>query len=146
MDTIIQQLNTSKIVWGVTMLLVNLGSRHIISDLGQMQERILQSAWFKPLIVLSIFFMATRDLWISMIMTAAFLVIFMGLLHEKSKYSFFTNYKNNKQETPTMVTEEEYKQALEKVAQFEKTQSQKLTFSSAHKLQSPRGFNDTIIW
>lgn len=128
MDSIVQFLNANKIVWGVTMLVVNLGSRHIISDLGQMQEQILRSAWFKPIIVFSIFFMATRDVWTAMILTAAFLIIFMGLLHEKSKYSFFANdTRTQKQNQKGRVSVEEYTKAMSVVKQFEHQEKEELT-------------------
>jgi hypothetical protein len=104
MDAVIQQLNGSKIFWGISMFLVNVGSRHIVADLGIVQEQLLKSKWVKPLIVLSLFFMATRDVYVSLWLSLGFWILFMGLLHEKSKYAFFTV-------SPTPVSEEEARQA-----------------------------------
>jgi hypothetical protein len=86
MDAFLAAFNNSKIAWGISMLVVNLGSRYVIMDLGQNHERILNSPLVKPMIVFSIVFMATRDFWVSLVMTLAFLVVFIGLLHEKSRF------------------------------------------------------------
>jgi hypothetical protein len=46
MYELIDFLNNNKIVWGVTMLLLNFGSRFIIADLGKFHESLLTNEFF----------------------------------------------------------------------------------------------------
>lgn len=80
-------LNDNKILWGVSMLIVNLGSRYIIGDFGQVHDKIFGHPFFKPIIVFCICFMATRDVLLSSGLAMATQILFFGLLHEQSRYS-----------------------------------------------------------
>lgn len=79
-------LNNNKIMWALSMVIFNLGSRHVMSDMSPTHERLLSNALFKRVAVFCMFFVATRDVIVSIIMTAAFLFVFNVLLHEDSPY------------------------------------------------------------
>ena len=79
-------LNQNKIMWGVSMLLLNIGSRYVIADLGKGHEYILTSQIVKKLVVMSMFFVATRDLLTSFLLTIAYVLIVDGILHEKKHF------------------------------------------------------------
>jgi hypothetical protein len=79
-------LNNSKIFWGVSMILLNMGSRYIIGDLGKTHEKILTSEIFKKIILLSMFFVATRDVITSFLLTVVYVIVIDGLLHEKNNF------------------------------------------------------------
>ena len=79
-------LNQNKIMWGVSMLLLNIGSRYVIADLGKSHEYILTSQIVKKLVVMSMFFVATRDLLTSFLLTVAYILIVDGVLHEKKHF------------------------------------------------------------
>lgn len=83
---IITLLNTSKIFGGISMLLINLGSRHVIADLGFAHEKILTNEYVKVIIILAMFFVATRDIIISFCLTVLYIIIIDGLLHEKRSF------------------------------------------------------------
>lgn len=78
--------NNNKIFWGLTMLLMNFGSRYLIGDLGKAHEKILTNQLVKRLIVFSLFFVATRDIITAFLLTMLYIFIIDGLLHEKSKF------------------------------------------------------------
>lgn len=78
-------LNQSKVMWGVSMLLLNFGARYVMSDLGKVHELLLSSEIMKKVVVLSMFFVATRDLLTSFLLTVAYVIIVDGMLHEKRK-------------------------------------------------------------
>lgn len=80
-------LNNSKIMWGITMILLNMGSRFIIADLGKAHEKLLQHEFFKKLILFSMFFVATRDVVTAFILTVVYIIIVDGIFHEKSTYA-----------------------------------------------------------
>lgn len=78
------QLNNNKVLWAVTMLIFNVGSRFVLTDITIEHEWILTHAVFKRLVVFCMFFVATRDIVLSVILTIAFIVLFNYLLHEQS--------------------------------------------------------------
>lgn len=69
------------------MLFLNLGSRFIMADLGQFNEKILSQNLVKKFILFCLFFVATRDVITAAILTICFSVIIYGLFNENSKYS-----------------------------------------------------------
>lgn len=86
LDATVSLINNNKIVMGITMLIVNMGSRYVISDLSPAHERLLSHVVFKKVVVFCMFFVTTRDVILSVCLTAAFLFLFNVLLHENSKY------------------------------------------------------------
>lgn len=84
-------LNNNKYLWGISLLFLNLGSRHIIGDLNKFHEKILAHEIVKKIVIFSMFFVATRDIPVSIVLTIAFSVIVFGLLDDKSKYSLVPN-------------------------------------------------------
>ncbi len=87
MDTLLLLLNQNKIMWGMSMLLLQLGARYVIADLGKSHELLLSNEISKKIIVFAMFFVATRDVLTSFILTVAYIIIIDGMLHEKRKYS-----------------------------------------------------------
>lgn len=78
------QLNNNKVLWAVTMLIFNIGSRFVLTDIAVAHEWVLTHAAFKRLVVFCMFFVATRDVVLSVILTLGFIVLFNYLLHEHS--------------------------------------------------------------
>jgi hypothetical protein len=79
-------INSNKILWGMSMLMLNFGARYVVADLGKAHEVILSHEITKKLIVLSLFFVATRDILMSFLLTVAYIVVIDGILHEKRKF------------------------------------------------------------
>ena len=79
-------LNNSKVLAGISMILMNLGSRHIASDLGVIHNNILSSEIFKKLIIFAMFFVATRDVITAFMLTLSYVLVVDGILHEKRKF------------------------------------------------------------
>lgn len=77
-------LAQNKLLVGVSSLLVTLGSRHLIADLGMIHNHILASTLVKTLVVFAMFFLATRDVVLSIALGAACIVVY-GMLHDKSQ-------------------------------------------------------------
>ena len=84
-------LNNNKIMWGVTMLLLNVGGKYIVADLGKFQEKVLTNEYFKKVILFSLFFVATRDILIAFLLTVLYTLIVNGMLNEKQKFSIVPN-------------------------------------------------------
>jgi hypothetical protein len=84
---ILASLATNKIFIGVAMLMTNLGSRFIIADVGKYHDEILSNALVKKVTVFCMFFIATRDVMTSIMLTFAFVIILDGLLNPKSPFN-----------------------------------------------------------
>ena len=80
-------LNGNKIVWGVSMLILNMGSRYIIGDLGKTHEILMKNEFFKKIILIAMFFVATRDIIVSFLLTVLYVIVVDGILHEKRNFA-----------------------------------------------------------
>ena len=87
----ISNINESKYFLGVTLLLLNIGSKHIAADVGDFHATILDNDLVKRFILFSLFFVALRDVVTSLALTLAFSFIVYGFFHEKSRFSFVPN-------------------------------------------------------
>lgn len=120
---LITLLNNNKLIWGVTMLLLNVGSRFVVGDLGKFHELVLSNEYVKKIIVFSMFFVATRDIVASFLLTVLYIVIIDGLLHEKRKFcilpSTLKHSANKDQDKDTQITDTQYIQAKQIVLTFE---------------------------
>ena len=79
-------INKSKFVLGITMLLINIGSRYIELGFTKTQEQALRNGLGRELLIFSIIFMATHDIVISIMMTALFIILSDYLFNEKSRF------------------------------------------------------------
>lgn len=110
-------LNNNKIIWGVTMVLMNMGSRYVFADLGKIHDSILATEFVKKLVVFSIFFVATRDILIAFMLTVSYIFIVDGILHEKRRFCIVPKKYINKAENK--ISKEEYLRAKAIVLKYE---------------------------
>ena len=109
-------LNQNKIFIGISMLLLNLGSRFLIEELSESQEDLFNNKVFRRIILFSVIFIATKDIKTSFLLTAAFIIFVQGLFNENSKYCIMrkSTFKNKN------VSKEEYNKAKRIIERFEK--------------------------
>jgi uncharacterized membrane protein (DUF485 family) len=84
-------LNNNKILWGVSMILLNLGSKYIMADLGKAHEKLLKQEFFKKIILFSMFFVATRDIVTTFLLTCVYVIVVDGILHEDRNFSIMSD-------------------------------------------------------
>ena len=118
-DSKIDWLNSSKYFAGVMMLLLNLGSKYISLDLSESQEKFLSNHLFRRFLIFVVFFIATRDIKISLVSTALFVILVMGIFNEDSKYCLIPSVKDN-----TKITKEEFKLAQTIMGRYQQQQQQ----------------------
>jgi hypothetical protein len=82
----IQFLNSSKFFAGVVMILLNVGSKFISIQFSKSTEEYLKFSLSKQLLVFSMAWMGTRDIYIALGLTAVFVVLSDHLFNEESKY------------------------------------------------------------
>jgi hypothetical protein len=117
---VVSLLNQNRILWGITMILLNFGSRFVIADLGKSHEMILSSQIVKKIIIFSMFFIATRDIITSFLLTLGYIIIIDGMLHEKRKYCILPKSILSKAHENTYVSETEYTKAKETINKYNK--------------------------
>ena len=79
-------LNNSKYFAGVMMIILNLGSKYITLELSKSQEAYLKYTIGRQVLIFSIIWMGTRDIVISLVLTAVFILMTSYLFNENSKF------------------------------------------------------------
>jgi hypothetical protein len=111
---IINTLNTSKLLVGICMIMFNIGSKYILIDLSKSQEQLLKNIVTRRVTLFCVFFVATRDLVTSFLLTASFVVLALNLFNEDSKYNIMP-----KSFFDTVYTPEEYEMAKKIISEYE---------------------------
>lgn len=119
MDNVLMILNQNKVIWGVSMLLLNIGSRYVVADLGKSHEYILSNQIVKKLVVMSMFFVATRDILTSFLLTVSYILIVDGILHEKRAYCLLPKKVVNDVNAGRSISPDDYNRARSIVASYE---------------------------
>lgn len=92
----LELLNNDKIIWGVTMLLMNIGSKYIMGDISEVSEKIMKNEIVKKLVIFSMFFVATRDMLYAFLLTVGYVIVVDGILRYNFEESVnYKNYLNN---------------------------------------------------
>ena len=89
---LLNSLNSSKFLVGVTMLLLNVGSRYVELGFSKTQEEALRNGIGREILIFAIIFLGTHDIIISILMTAAFIILSDHLFNEDSAYCLAPNY------------------------------------------------------
>ncbi len=86
LTTMLTKLSTSKLLLGLFMIFMNIGSRYIELKLTSGQEMILKNI-AREALIFTISFVATKDLLMSFIITGVFIILANFVFNEKSNYS-----------------------------------------------------------
>ena len=86
LHTHLMYLNNSKFFAGVVMILLNVGSKFIPIQFSRSTEEYLKLNVTKQLLVFSMAWMGTRDIYASLMLTAAFTILSDHLFNEESSY------------------------------------------------------------
>lgn len=80
------KVNGSKLLIGISLLLINVGSKYVEMNFSKTQEEALRNGLGRELLIFAMLFMGTRDIIISIVMTASFVVLSDYLFNENCKY------------------------------------------------------------
>ena len=115
-DTILLNLSNNKLFSGCIMLLTNIGGKYLIMDLPDNMEKLFSKYFIlRVLVLFSIFFMATRDIKSSILLSLLFFIVIKYFINEKSLFCLVSseNIKSNKK-----ITEDEYIKAKKIVNKY----------------------------
>ena len=137
----INSLNSSTFFAGIMMICLNIGSRYIQLNLDESTESYIKYALTKEILVFTISWMATRNIYSALVLTAVFVVLADFALNEKSKYCILPKdfiksrklgeYTNNK-----VITEKEFNDAMDIVEKYksQKKKSNQLNYLDAYNM------------
>ena len=117
LNNFLENLSTNKLFIGLMMIFMNLGSRFIEIKLTKGQEMIFKNI-AREVLIFTIAFMGSRDIIISLILTAVFIILSNFVFNEKSKYCILpASYKKLENvidlNNDGKVSEEELEKAYE---------------------------------
>lgn len=115
----LSDLNTNKYFAGIMMIILNLGSRFLVMELSDTQEQLLSNKIIRRFVVFTVVFVATRDIYVSLIVTAIFIILVSGLFNENSRFCLVTKPVINQ------ISNEEYKNAIKTIKLY-KLQKKKI--------------------
>ena len=140
----IMSLNSSKFFAGIVMILLNVGSKFISIQFSKSTEEYLKMTISKQLLVFSMAWMGTRDIYTALGLTAVFVVLSEHLFNEESslcivpsKYRVLNSLIDINDDGK--VSEEELKNAekvLEKAKRDQSKKEQKKHFTKFHEYTS----------
>ena len=121
-------LNNSKFFAGLVMIMLNIGSKYITIELSKTQEEYLKNHIARQILIFSISWMGTRDILMSLALTAIFVVMTEFLFNENSKFCVIPlEYRKYKDVLDLngdgVVTPDEIKKAEELLKKAKKQQT-----------------------
>ena len=137
----INSLNSSTFFAGIMMICLNIGSRYIQLNLDESTESYIKYALTKEILVFTISWMATRNIYSALVLTAVFVVLAGFILNEKSKYCLLPNkfvksrklgeYTNNK-----IITDKEVSEAMDIIEKhkLQKSKRSQLNYLDAYNM------------
>ena len=87
MDTALSNLSMSPYFNGSIMLLMNIGGKYLAMDLPKnLDSLFINYAFLRYIVLFSIFFMATRNIKIALLLTLLYFIIIKFIINEKSNF------------------------------------------------------------
>ncbi len=115
MDTFLFELSNNKIFAGCILLMTNIGGRYLAIDFPKNIDTIFTKYFILRCIVLfSIFFMATRDIKTSVLLSLLFFMVIYFFINENSSFCMIKNLNKNDK-----ISLEEYNKAKEIINKYQ---------------------------
>ena len=140
----VSSLNSNMFFAGIMMLTLNIGSRYVQLNLSPSAESYLKYAITKEFLVFTIAWMGTRNIYVALTLTAAFVVLADYGLNDKSNFCILPEkFKKLQNSIDTnndkIISELEIKNAMEILEKAKKQQDNRvqlgyLTFYDNNKL------------
>ena len=77
--SILDAISTNKFFIGVMMILLNIGSRHLVDEFSGSQEEYNRNILLRRIAIFAVCFIATRDIIHSTLLTAGYVIIASGI-------------------------------------------------------------------
>tara|TARA_B110000438_G_C15480327_1_gene507007 strand:- start:148 stop:600 length:453 start_codon:yes stop_codon:yes gene_type:complete len=126
----VKSLNNSKFFAGIVMLVLNIGSKYITIELSKSQEQYLRNTIARHMLIFSIAWMGTRDIFLSIGLTACFNVLTLFLFNEESRLCIIPKSLRNYSDViaandEELITEKKIKEAYDVIDKAKKQNRKK---------------------
>jgi hypothetical protein len=116
----VTMLNQSKIFAGVMIIILNISSKFVTVRLSKTMESYLKYTFSRNILIFTIAWMGTREIYIAALITILFIVCIDYLFNEESPFCClsenFTDY--HVELLDQKVSDEDYKRALETIHKY----------------------------
>lgn len=116
----IMELNKSTYFLALMILILNIGSKYLDLNIGYTMQRLLSTTTMKILIIFTMIYTATRDIYISLGVSLVFLFLTEYILHEESglcliphKYRCYKPVPKKNAKSHYDITEKEINDAIQ---------------------------------
>ena len=96
LDYFIQSLNDNKFFVGILVLVLNIFSKYVEIKLTKTQEAYFKNNFIRQLFIFAVIWSGTKDIYISIAMTAAFVILTDHLFNDESKFCIIPTYWSDK--------------------------------------------------
>jgi len=121
---VVSQLNNSKYFGGLVMLLLNMSSKYVSLELSEAQQQFLSQPLIRKMLVFTIFFISTKDIIISLVLSIVFVVVVCGLFHEDSNICLAKDsMKRFCKMRKKQVSKEDYDSAIKVILDYNKQEN-----------------------
>ncbi len=110
----LNNFNGNKYLAGIALLMLNIGSKYLIIDISKSTQNLLKLKIIRRFTIFSIFFIGTRNIIISLILTGVFIVFSNGLFNENSKFCILPEQLKEEH-----ISKDEYDNALDVINKYE---------------------------
>jgi len=126
---ITSNLNQSKIFAGILIIILNIGSRIIPINLNKSTETFLKTVVPRDLIIFAIAWMGTRDIFVSLFLTACFIIFFDYMLNFESKMCCLPSKYKPVSDIDPDISDEELNKAIILLEKSKKKKMLKISMS-----------------
>jgi len=88
-EAVLTSLNTNTYLIGLSMILLNLGGRHLAPGLTSEQDKFFQNPWIRRIMLFVVIFVATRNLFTALWLSIGLVLVIGYLLNEHSSLYLF---------------------------------------------------------
>ena len=88
-DAVITGINTNTYLIGMSMIIMNLGGRHLAPSLTAEQDKFFQNQWVRRGMLFVVIFVATRNIFTAFWLSIGLIIIIGYLLNEHSSLYLF---------------------------------------------------------
>lgn len=111
------QLKNNSYIAGLIILFLNLASKHVIIDLSDNQKQFIKANIGRQIIIFTILWSGTKNLLVSFILTAIFVILADHIFNENSKYCILSKKLKSAIDTNNdgKITEKELDNAIKTI-------------------------------
>lgn len=89
LDILLSTVNTNPYFIGLMMIFMNLGGRYLGLEISPKQEQFFQHPLVRRLLIFTVLFIATRNIWVAFWLTIVIIVLIGYVFNEKSSLCLF---------------------------------------------------------